>query len=70
MVRHSEITAKQVPAYFAHPHSPRHDWKKPSEVFTELLASHFHRLNPPFSGDAERRRLLGVRVVPEPPQQQ
>ena len=83
MARHSEITAKQFPVYFAHPHSPWqrgsnenlnrivreylpkgteitsdrdylatiaaeindrprkiHDWKKPSEVFTELLASH------------------------------
>lgn len=83
MARHSEITAKQFPVYFAHPHSPWqrgsnenlnrlvreffpkgtaitsdrdylaavaaeindrprkiHDWKKPSEVFTELLAAH------------------------------
>ena len=83
LARHSEITAKQFPVYFAHPHSPWqrgagenlnrlvreylskgteitsdrnylatiaaeindrprkiHGWKRPSEVFTELLASH------------------------------
>jgi IS30 family transposase len=83
MARHGQITAKQFPVYFAHPHSPWqhgsnenlnrivreyfpkgvditsdrdylatvaaeinnrprkiHGWKKPSEVFTELLETH------------------------------